>query len=298
VCRLFGLHAGSEPVRATFWLLDAPDSLAVQSECNPDGFGLATFEADGSIDVEKRPWRAATDELYAREARQECSVTYLAHVRYADTGEPSMANTHPFVQDGRAFAHNGVVGELDRLEDELGPVAGELVRGDTDSERVFAWITKAIRESAGDVRAGIVAAARRLAAEVELYSINFVMTSADELWALRYPEHNELCLLERAPGGPRGRRHLEEASAYGTLRMRSGDAAARAVVVVASEPMDEDPGWTAVEPGELVHVGTDLRVSRELVLPDPPARPMRLRGRAAASQAQETARLRGAGATG
>src|SRR3954453_2198225 len=26
MCRLFGLHAGAEPVSATFWLLDAPDS--------------------------------------------------------------------------------------------------------------------------------------------------------------------------------------------------------------------------------------------------------------------------------
>jgi glutamine amidotransferase len=30
MCRLFGLHAGT-PVSATFWLLDAPDSLAEQS---------------------------------------------------------------------------------------------------------------------------------------------------------------------------------------------------------------------------------------------------------------------------
>ena len=28
MCRLFGLTAGTTRVRATFWLLDAPDSLA------------------------------------------------------------------------------------------------------------------------------------------------------------------------------------------------------------------------------------------------------------------------------
>ncbi len=31
MCRLFALHAGDQPVSATFWLLDAPDSLAEQS---------------------------------------------------------------------------------------------------------------------------------------------------------------------------------------------------------------------------------------------------------------------------
>ena len=286
MCRLFGLHAGEEPIRATFWLLDAPGSLAVQSERNPDGFGVATFEPDGTVDVDKRPVRAAGDELFLREAHAECSRIYLAHVRYADTGAPSPANTHPFVQDGRVFAHNGVVGELGRLERELGDARG-LLEGDTDSERLFATITKAIREHGGDVRAGIVAATRRLAAEVELYSLNFLLATPEELWALRYPQHNELFVLERAPGGPRGDRHLDEASEHGTLRLRSAEGADRGVVVVASEPMDADPGWAEVEPGELVRIGPDLEVTRELVLRDPPAKPMQLRGRAAASQAQE-----------
>ncbi|HEY7362010.1 MAG TPA: hypothetical protein VH642_14425 [Streptosporangiaceae bacterium] len=29
MCRLLGLTAGREPISASFWLLDAPDSLAV-----------------------------------------------------------------------------------------------------------------------------------------------------------------------------------------------------------------------------------------------------------------------------
>ena len=51
VCRLFGLHAGRETVDATFWLLEAPDSLLAQSHRNPDGYGLGTFEPDGTVDV-------------------------------------------------------------------------------------------------------------------------------------------------------------------------------------------------------------------------------------------------------
>jgi predicted glutamine amidotransferase len=30
------------------------------------------------------------------------------------TGGVSLLNTHPFSQDGRLFAHNGVLGDLDR----------------------------------------------------------------------------------------------------------------------------------------------------------------------------------------
>ena len=43
MCRLFGLTAGKSRVKATFWLLDAPDSLQVQSHRNADGAGLGFF---------------------------------------------------------------------------------------------------------------------------------------------------------------------------------------------------------------------------------------------------------------
>lgn len=46
MCRLFGMSAGPEPVRATFWLLQAPDSLQQQSRREPDGAGIGTFDAD------------------------------------------------------------------------------------------------------------------------------------------------------------------------------------------------------------------------------------------------------------
>jgi predicted glutamine amidotransferase len=286
MCRLFGLHAGASDVDATFWLLDAPASLAEQSNANPDGFGMATFCADGELDLVRRPVRAAGDEDFARAARETRAATFLAHVRYADTGEIAEENTHPFVLDGRAFAHNGVVADLPVLEERLGE-ARRTVFGDTDSERVFAFLTRTIREHAGDVRAGIVAATRELAEEIELYSINFLLATPQDLWALRYHDKNELFLLERPAGGPRGTHHLDEASVYGTLRLRSLEGANRPFVVIASEPMDEDPGWDPIAPGVLVHVGRDLTVTREVILPDPPRKQLVLSGRAVESQAQE-----------
>jgi len=43
MCRLFGMTGGRERVRATFWLLEAPDSLARQSRHNPDGTGVGYY---------------------------------------------------------------------------------------------------------------------------------------------------------------------------------------------------------------------------------------------------------------
>ncbi len=280
MCRLFGLHGGRTPVRASFWLLEAPDSLVAQSRRNPDGFGIGTFEADGSPERDVGELAAFEDERFAAEAREECSTTYIAHVRYASQGAVDPRNSHPFAMDGRLLAHNGHVEDL--------PEDPELVAGDTDSERLFALITRAARRLAGDAEAALVETMRDVAASYPVYAANVLLATPTDLWALRYPEPNELWLLEREPGGPRRCRFLDQSSTHGT-RVRSADLAERPAVVLASEPMDEDPGWRLLDPGELVHVDADLNVTTRLVLPDPPARQLtlaELAPRAAASQEQ------------
>ncbi|GAA4847685.1 hypothetical protein GCM10025787_32650 [Saccharopolyspora rosea] len=192
MCRLFGLTAGARRVRATFWLVEAPDSLARQSRREPDGTGLGTFRPDGTPLVEKEPVAAYADPRFAREARERESPTFLAHVRYASSGALEARNTHPFEQRGRLFAHNGVIGDLPALEAELGQHRS-LVSGDTDSERFFALVTRHIDANGGDIGAGIAAAVRWIVDALPVYSLNLVLTTSDELWALRYPETRCSC---------------------------------------------------------------------------------------------------------
>jgi glutamine amidotransferase len=269
MCRLFGMSGGEHRVKATFWLLEAPDSLAQQSRREPDGTGVGWFDADGRPHVAKQPIAAFEDEKFAREARELESRTFVAHVRYATTGAVEAKNTHPFEQRGRLFAHNGVVGDLDRLEHELGDDMA-LVHGDTDSERLFALVTREI-DRQGDVTGGIVAAARWVARELPVYAINLILATPDGLWALRYPDAHQLWILERAAGGPRGSRHLEAASAAGRMRVRSGSMSHQRCVIVASEPMDEDAGWRLLACGELVHVGSALNVESTIAVDEAPA---------------------------
>jgi glutamine amidotransferase len=281
MCRLFGMSAGSEPARATFWLLDAPDSLTVQSHREPDGTGLGWFDERGAPHVSKQALAAYGDRRFAREAREVCSRTFIAHVRFASTGALELHNTHPFEQHGRLFAHNGVIEDLPALEAQLGEDR-RLVKGDTDSERFFALITREIAAHDGDVGAGIEAACAWVAANLPLFAINFVLASADGLWALRYPQTHPLYVLERAPGEP-----LAHSSSLGS-RVRSEEGAGRALVVLASERMDADPGWRQLASGELLHIGEDLRIDTRMILERPPARPLsieQLNPTAQASQA-------------
>jgi glutamine amidotransferase len=274
-------------VSATFWLLDAQDSLVVQSRREPDGTGLGYFAADGRPRVEKRPTAAFEDRAFARESRTVRSQTFVAHIRYASTGGLTASNTHPFEQRGRLLAHNGVIENLAKLETELASYRS-LVRGDTDSERFFALVTKKTDEHDGDVTAGLIAAAAWVADELPLFALNVVLITAQELWALRYPETHALCVLERGAGAS-----LEHAGASGTVHVRSSDLAAAPAVVIASEPMDEDPGWRPLASGELIHVDGALRVSSTTAIDHPPRHPLTLADlapHAATSQAAHATR--------
>lgn len=286
MCRLFALSSAPRRSKATFWLLDAPDSLSEQSRRDPDGTGLGYFDADGTACVHKAPLAAYQDAAFATQARQASSITFLAHIRYASTGGLETRNTHPFEQQGRLFAHNGVIEGLDVLEAQLGEDLA-LVKGETDSERFFALITRQTRAHGGQIAVGIEHAARWIAQNLPVYALNLILITTEGLWALRYPDTHELYVLERQAGGHHGDRHLEHSGTAGRMRVHSGDLAGHPSVVIASERMDEHPGWRLMEPGELLHVDRDLRATRRLVLPELPTHPLTLddlRPDAAASQ--------------
>jgi glutamine amidotransferase len=260
------MTAGEEPVRATFWLLDAPDSLAVQSHRNVDGTGIGFFDSGGAPHVDKQPIAAFEDRSFAQEAREIRSRTFVSHIRHATAGGLTAANTHPFCLHNRLFAHNGVINDVPKLEQELGSYR-ELVKGDTDSERYFALITREIDNHDGDVGAGIRTAVHWVAENLQVLSINFVLISAGDLWALRYPTTHSLFVLERSEGGNRaeGPTALHQTSGHGT-RIHSEEARDRPTVIVASERMDDDDGWRELASGELIHVDSSLNVTTEQAL--------------------------------
>jgi predicted glutamine amidotransferase len=264
MCRLFGLHAGRS-VTATFWLLDAPDSLGAQSKRNPDGTGLGVFGRDGTPQVRKEPIAAWEDAAFAREAHDMSGTTFVAHVRYASTGDLDVRNTHPFLQDRRLFAHNGVVAGLDVLDARLAEFSvADLVLGQTDSERVFALITGAIRAREGDVEAGLADAMTWLADNVPIYAVNVLLATATDMWALRYPETHELFMLERRPRARGFEMQTDR------IHARSKQLDEQTSVVFASEPMDDDEKWQLLEPGVVVHVDAGLSISQRKLLPHPP----------------------------
>lgn len=271
MCKLFGLIASPERVRASFWLLEAPDSRLKESLRNPDGTGLGYFAPVAGAVIDKEPLTAYEDPAFARQAKHVSSTTFVSHIRYATTGERTTENTHPFAIDGMLFAHNGTIRDLEALEAEVGRDM-RFVGGETDSERYFALIAKEIRARAS-IGAGISAAVGWIARNLPVYSLNFVLATADELWAFRYPKTQRLFVLEREAGGGHGR-DLHQVS--GTLRVHVPDLHCHPSVVVASEPLDDAPGWRPLESGELMRIRSDLSLRSSIVVDSPPARLIRL----------------------
>jgi glutamine amidotransferase len=262
MCRLFGLTALPNRVHASFWLLEAADSLREHGLRNPDGTGLGYFVPVVGAVIDKEPLPAYEDPASVREAKHVSSTTFVSHIRYATTGERTTENTQPFVIDGMLFAHNGMLEGLDALESHLGRDM-RFVGGETDSERYFALIAKEIRMR-GRIGLGISAAVNWIAENLPVSSLNFVLATGNELWAFRYPETHRLFVLERGPGGERGGRDLHHVS--GTMRVHVPDLRRHPSVVVASEPLDDTTGWRPLESGELVRVRDDLAVRSSIVL--------------------------------
>jgi predicted glutamine amidotransferase len=290
MCRLFGLTTGGPRIGAWFWLLDAPDSLLAQSRRNADGSGIGYFDERGGAVLDKQPEPAFAGPEFAHDAKTAVSDSFVAHVRIGTAGGRTLANTHPFAMAGRIMAHNGGFGEIPRLEAELGSYR-ELVRGETDSERYFALITQQTQARGGDVGAGFIAAARWIAANLPVVSLNAVVAAPGELWALRYPGQHALHVIDRPAGtsspvradgaggdqpapGPGPGLHVR--SSISSVHSAALDAVDS--VVVASERLDGESGWRMLAPGELIHVGHGLATESVIAIPEPPARLVPLTG--------------------
>ena len=123
MCRLFGLSGAPERIRATFWLLEAPDSLVEQSRRQPDGTGLGTFDPDCTPRVEKSPIAAYQDEQFAQAAKHRTSITFNAHVRYASTRARNVHNTPRSSSTAGSLRHPGVIGDLQNWSKNWVPTA-------------------------------------------------------------------------------------------------------------------------------------------------------------------------------
>jgi predicted glutamine amidotransferase len=222
------------------------------SRVHGDGWGAAWTSAAeaGGIAVHRSTTAAAADPAFASVPGEAPARAAFVHLRWATAGIPvNPANTHPFLADGWAFAHNGFVRNSDRILELLPARHRTALRGTTDSERYFRLVLHCA-EDAGDVVAGVQTAARLILDIAGPVSINAMLMSPSRLVAVhgltgaRPPVDDLLALVEHPDHLPQD--HLE---GYFHLAYRqTGDA-----IVIASSGIPRE-GWTALLPDSVMDV--------------------------------------------
>lgn len=207
----------ARPLSVCELLHQAPRSLAVLSNEHPDGWGIAVRIVD-AWQVQRSTNCAARCDDYAGLAGIRAEVL-IAHVRKATVGSLSIANTHPFQRGRYVFAHNGTVHKLAALVPSTDPTHLASVEGQTDSERLFAFVLTQIDE-AGDVDRGVTRAVAMLQALGDIGAATFLLSCGERLFAYR--------------------------SGRTLFTLARGNAA-----FVASEPLTDEP-WREVPESQLV----------------------------------------------
>ncbi len=287
MCRLFGLTAAPHRTKATFWLLDASDSLTAQSHRDPDGAGLGFFCRRRGPHPQG-PDRRLRGPLFRRGGQagdldDASSPTCATPRRVAWSGRtPTRSSRTTACSRTTAWSRARPAGGGARPRPEPGQGRHRL------RTRLRPHHPGRSAPTAATLSAAIASATRWIAAELPLYALNIILVSASQLWALRYPETHELYVLERRPG-----RLLHEGTG-GRIRVQcSGLAKLKCLVVARVSEWTTIPAGVLMEPGELLHVDGRSAVHRKSDSARPAPAPDDPRGSAARGGGVAAHRLNG-----
>ena len=273
MCR-FTFYLG-ESLRLSSLVTEPSNSLIHQSfhsherrePLNGDGFGVAWYPSDeayppGLFCSTTPAWNNVNLARLAAAVRSAC---ILAHVRAATQPDSvSEANCHPFVAGQLSFMHNGQLGGFGALRRDLlsrlSDRSFDRVRGQTDSECLFALFLDRLGQDGTEASAEELAealvetfrealeVARQRGQEHEPSYLNVAVTNGTHAVATRFTtkveyEGESLYLIH-------GRRCICEDGVCQMKPTENGPGA----VVISSERLDDDPGWSSVPRNHMVLV--------------------------------------------
>ncbi len=257
MCRLLGYAADRAASLRDLVGDNGLDAFTALSAQHRDGWGMAWRGSDGTLAAEKSLGAARYSDRWHALAAAPLSDLGLAHLRWATPGlDVTDLNTHPFLADDMAFAHNGrllPVADVDALLPDA--CRGEVV-GTTDSERFFALVRSRVG-GAGGVLDAFRSASRAVLDQATCSSLNSVLLTDSALYAVS-------CFDERL-------RPIPDEPEHFVLRWRRF---AHAVVVASSGWGHDD--WEAVPNGHVLVVDRATRGVEILPFATPPGSPERL----------------------
>lgn len=271
MCRLLG-WSSDRPV--TVAQLLGPVALGRLRELagvHAQGWGAAWYaDGDDQPHAHRSVAPAGQDDDFARFVHETAARRGLLHLRLATPGlGRDLVDSHPFVADGMAFAHNGAIAPLDRI-DLLLPPGAPTPAGSTDSERYFARL----RSNLGHKRhpAAVAHAAGRVVSRMRWYgmdasSLNALLLTPRELHVISLHDPSaEPADVQVWPVGESSH------PPYLDLSLVRRDGAA---LVASSGILGEEDGVTLVDAASVVSMDDRGRVVRVSPIPERIVEPLR-----------------------
>ncbi|MBN3454796.1 class II glutamine amidotransferase [Mycolicibacterium sp.] len=230
-----------------------------------DGWGMAHVdETDGAPRVEVSAGSALDDPAFAAAVESRPLTAGMVHLRWATNGlavQPQ--NSHPFVADGVAMAHNGSIKPTGPLDELIEPATAAALRGTTDSERYFGVIRQH-RRTAPDLAEAVRRAVAQLRALYPEACLNALVLGEGQLIAVHAHARSQLPAedIEEITAADLPTEHLED---YFALRWaRPSDSA----LVIGSTGFG-DLDWQALPPESVTAISmADLSMNSVPVMAD------------------------------
>lgn len=223
MCRLLGVVSKTPTAVADAVGDDVLKDFVALSRIHGDGWGVAAAGRLGQYPTATLSAGSAQDDpAFTAATHDQRSAATLVHLRWATNGlavQPQ--NSHPFVADGLAMAHNGTIKPMRLLDQMLEPDMAASLRGTTDSERYFAVIRQH-RRTAPNLAEAVrraVAQLRRIYPEA---SLNALLLGEDQLIVVHAHARSRLLDedIEEITAAQLPTEHLED---YFALRLARPD---------------------------------------------------------------------------
>lgn len=283
MCR-FALYLGAE-ITLSSLVTDPENSIIHQSfksrereePLNGDGFGVAWYvpQLSSAPAIFKDLTPAWSNQNLLHLAGVTRSHCILAHVRAASPGLPvTQLNCHPFAWGDFAFMHNGNVGGfqriLRRLRQRLSDTLYHHIQGSTDSEHLFAlFVEHYLRnphpeplERMAGALAGAIAEVEELGREAEVEEpsyLNLAVTDGHRAVVSRFVSRDTEATSLHVSAG------RQYTCKDGVCRMLPAESHQHAVLV-ASEPLSDEPSWRTVEVNNLLLIDEHLAVEHRPIV--------------------------------
>ena len=185
MCRLLGVVSAT-PISVSRAVGEAVlEDFVALTRIHNDGWGVARVRLPGhDPTIEVSAGSALDDPHFVAATHDQRSAASMVHLRWATTGLAVRSeNSHPFLAERIAMAHNGSIKPIGQLDDLLSPEIAATIRGTTDSERYFGLIRQH-RASSPDLAEAVRRAVSRLRELFPDASLNSLILGEDQLIAV------------------------------------------------------------------------------------------------------------------